>query len=164
MGPHTLTLSGINEETLAKLNIIHQSYLQLKSGSEERAEERKLIGKDEFWSSTHMYRHLVVIKRLVPGEEFLGRGLTPFFSWVCNGRCRQTHDPQYKLCGLYDYCSRGRCRRFIPLKLTNRISQTSWHSLLCRRSQKRPTIPSHSLDSLSIVCQCEAARAKYNTA
>jgi len=79
MGPHTLTLSGINEETLAKLNIIHQSYLQLKSGSEERAEERKLIGKDEFWSSTHMYRHLVVIKRLVPGEEFLGRGLTPFF-------------------------------------------------------------------------------------
>ncbi|GLB43771.1 hypothetical protein LshimejAT787_1402830 [Lyophyllum shimeji] len=68
-GPQSLTFSGVNEETLTKMNIVQKCGLRLKCGNEERVETSKQLGKAEFWSSTHMYHHLAVLENLVANEN-----------------------------------------------------------------------------------------------
>ncbi|KAE9401740.1 hypothetical protein BT96DRAFT_817563 [Gymnopus androsaceus JB14] len=68
-GTRTFNFSNATKETLTKLNIIQQCSLILKSDSKERLKQSKSIGKDELWSSAHMYLHLMLLERLVPREN-----------------------------------------------------------------------------------------------
>jgi hypothetical protein len=48
----------VDEETLAKSDIDQKSGHILKPGIQKLAQESKLAGKDELWSSTHFHRQL----------------------------------------------------------------------------------------------------------
>ncbi|KAG6916734.1 hypothetical protein DXG01_005554 [Tephrocybe rancida] len=68
-GPQALNFSGVNTETLFKLNVVRRSTLRLKGDQNERVEKSRLVGKDQFWSSAGMYQHLALLERLIPRDN-----------------------------------------------------------------------------------------------
>ena len=56
----------MNKTTLGKLDIVFCGYLRLKGDNSQRVEETKNLGGDQLWSSDNLWRHLNVLKRLVP--------------------------------------------------------------------------------------------------
>jgi len=60
------------------MNIQKAGFLSLKPNAEERAEEMKLVGKDDVWSSANLYAHLqriqTVILRPVGNFHFIVMG------------------------------------------------------------------------------------------
>ena len=51
---------------LEKLNISESGKLALKPGAKLHAAETDSIGKDELWSADGLYRHLCILKDLIP--------------------------------------------------------------------------------------------------
>ena len=51
---------------LEKLNISLGGLLRMKMGYERRADEIEIVGTTEHWSSEGLYRHLCVLRELIP--------------------------------------------------------------------------------------------------
>jgi hypothetical protein len=62
----SLTFSSMQQAQLEKLNISLGGLLQLKVGYEQRADEIEIVGTTEHWSSEGLYRHLRVLRELIP--------------------------------------------------------------------------------------------------
>ena len=60
-----LLFSGMTEEDLSKLNITYGGSIKLKTDYKVRVAATDEFGKSEHWSSDGLYRHLLVLQKLV---------------------------------------------------------------------------------------------------
>ncbi|KAF8809038.1 hypothetical protein BYT27DRAFT_7188131 [Phlegmacium glaucopus] len=65
-GPQAVSFSGLRDDDLTKLNIIYGGRLIPKAELDVRAAKSAELGKNEHWSSDGLYRHLCLLKKLVP--------------------------------------------------------------------------------------------------
>jgi len=63
--PESFAFSSMTDKTLLTLKIKFSGILSLKPDFQERIAPTTCLGKDELWSSENLYRHLLVLEKLI---------------------------------------------------------------------------------------------------
>lgn len=65
-GSKSFTFSGMNATDLTELKIMFTGHLRLKPNLNELVAATTSLGQNELWSSTNLYRQLLLLENLIP--------------------------------------------------------------------------------------------------
>ncbi|KAG2336610.1 hypothetical protein BDR05DRAFT_953227 [Suillus weaverae] len=86
-GPKFFTFSSMNATDLTKFKIMFTGHLLLKPNLNELVAATTSLGQNELWSSTNLYRQLLLLESLVPKttEATASMTISPSSLWTLGG-------------------------------------------------------------------------------